>query len=209
MEALGAPPPSIRLTETAYITLDGHKNRARLFQPTNTPASGSPLIVMIHGGGFCIGAPEVEEVSCRNFVQAYGATCVSIAYRLGPEYPFPHAPRDCWDGLKWAAAHAEKWRADLSVGFVVGGSSAGGNLAAVLAHMARDEHLLPPLTGQYLAVPLVCTEAKMPERYRERFFSYSQNSGRSLTLLYSYSTDRRLRCAELLRGRNRNVYGRL
>lgn len=181
MEALGPPPPSIKLTETSYTTSDGHKNRARLFQPTEFPSSGSPLIVMIHSGGFCSGAPEVEEQSCRNFVQAYGATCVSIAYRLGPEHPFPHAPKDCWNGVKWAAAHAKAWGADPSVGFVVGGASAGGNLTAVVVHLARDEGLSPPLTGQYLAIPMVGTKSKMPERYRKYFLSYEQNRGWSST----------------------------
>ena len=130
---------------------------------------------MIHGGGFCLGGPEGEEQTCRNFVLAFGATCVSIAYRLGPEYSYPYAPHDCWDGLKWCASNASLWNADLSAGFVVGGTSAGGNLAAVLTHRARDEHLSPPLTGQYLAIPQLCAEGKVPERYRQFMLSYEQN----------------------------------
>jgi acetyl esterase/lipase len=91
LKALGSPPKEVKQTEMTYTTRDGHKNRAKLFQPTNPPKDGSPLIVMFHGGGFCIGSPEGEEQSCRSFVQAFGAVCVSPAYRLGPEYKFPYS----------------------------------------------------------------------------------------------------------------------
>jgi acetyl esterase/lipase len=130
---------------------------------------------MFHGGGFCIGGPEGEEATCRNMVQAFGAVCISASYRLAPEFPFPYAIRDCWDALKWAATKAESFGADTSVGFLVGGTSAGGNITAVLAHLARDEKLSPPLTGQYLAIPTVCPKEKMPEKYKDRFLSYEQN----------------------------------
>ncbi|KIX02936.1 uncharacterized protein Z518_06486 [Rhinocladiella mackenziei CBS 650.93] len=175
LKALGQPPPEVKQTELQYPTRDGSKVRAKLHQPTTPPEGGSPLIVMFHGGGFCIGAPEGEEQSCRNFVQAFGATCISAGYRLAPEYKFPTAPKDAWDCLKWAAANAASWGADLSVGFVVGGTSAGGNIAAVLAHLARDEKLSPPLTGQYLAIPAVLPEKKVPEKYQQYALSYEQN----------------------------------
>lgn len=172
---LGEPPAEIKQSETHYTTRDGTKMRAKLYQPTSPPKGGSPFIVMIHGGGFCIGAPEGEEASCRNLVQAFGAVCVSISYRLAPEFPFPHAPNDCWDALKWAAANARSFDADPSLGFIVGGTSAGGNLTAVLAHLARDEGLSPPLTGQYLAIPAVGGRHYIPEKYHDRFLSYEQN----------------------------------
>jgi len=175
IEALGQPPPEVKQTEVQYPTSDGSKIRAKLYQPTNPPKEGSPLIVMYHGGGFCIGAPEGEEQSCRNFVQAFGAVCLSATYRLAPEFKFPYAPKDAWDCLKWAAENAKSWGADPSVGFVIGGTSAGGNITAVLAHLARDEGLSPPLTGQYLAIPAVLPDTKVPERYKKYFLSYEQN----------------------------------
>jgi len=175
VKALGQPPPEIKQTDLQYTTEDGHQNRARLYQPVSPPAGGSPLIVMFHGGGYCLGQPESEEQSCRNFVQAFGAVCISGAYRLAPEHKFPHAPKDAWDCVKWAAANAKSWGADPSVGFVVGGTSAGGNLTAVIAHVARDEKLSPPLTGQYLAIPALVPESKMPEKYKPYWLSYEQN----------------------------------
>ncbi|KIW26357.1 uncharacterized protein PV07_09457 [Cladophialophora immunda] len=173
--ALGPTPPGVKVTELQYSTRDGHTNRAKLFQPEDMPENASPLIVMIHGGGFCFGSPEGEEQTCRNFVLALGATCVAIAYRLAPTYPFPYAANDCWDALKWCAASAQSWNADTSTGFIVGGSSAGANLAAVLTHRARDEGLLSPLTGQYLAIPLLCPEGKMPEWHRPLWLARDQN----------------------------------
>jgi acetyl esterase/lipase len=172
---LGPPPPGVRVTEMTYTTRDNHQNRAKLFQPEEVPLGGSPLVLMIHGGGFCFGSPEGEEQTCRTFVLGLGATCVAISYRLAPQYPFPYAPQDCWDALKWCAANAKSWNVDMSTGFIVGGSSAGANLAAVLAHRARDEGLSPPLTGQYLAIPLLCPEGKMPDKYTKFWLSREQN----------------------------------
>ena len=126
MEALGPAPPEVKQSEEQYTTADGTKMRAKLYQPVKPPSSGSPLIVMYHGGGFCIGAPEGEEQTCRNFVQAFGATCISASYRLAPDFKFPQAPKDAWDCLKWAAANAKTWGADPSKGFVIGGHLPGG-----------------------------------------------------------------------------------
>ncbi|KIW94284.1 uncharacterized protein Z519_05600 [Cladophialophora bantiana CBS 173.52] len=175
MKILGEPPPEVKQTELQYPTEDGTQLRAKLYQPANPPKNGSPLIVMYHGGGFCIGAPEGEEQTCRNFVQAFGAVCISASYRLAPQFKFPYAPKDSWDCLKWAAANAKSWGADPSLGFVIGGTSAGGNITAVLAHVARDEKLSPPLTGQYLAIPAVLPEKKVPKAYEQYFLSYQQN----------------------------------
>ena len=181
LKALGAPPPEVKQTELTYTTSDGRKNRAKLYQPDPAPKDGSPLIVMFHGGGFCIGAPEGEEQSCRNFTLAFGATCISAAYGLAPDYKFPCAIKDSWDALKWAAENATSWGADPSKGFVVGGTSAGGNISAVLSLMARDEKLSPPLTGQYLAIPATAAnKSKIPEKYKEYYLSMEQNKDASV-----------------------------
>jgi len=169
------PPPEIIQTDVQYSTRDGFKVRAKLYQPTTPPKAGSPLVVMYHGGGFCTGAPESEELTCQNFVQAFGAVCLSASYRLGPEWKFPTAHKDAWDCLQWAAKNAISWGANPSVGFVIGGNSAGANITAVLTHLARDEGLSPPLTGQYLAVPAVLPETKVPEKYKKYYLSQEQN----------------------------------
>ena len=175
MEALGPPGPELKRSGIHYTTSDGTRNRAILFQPASPPQDGSPLIVMLHGGGFCLGLPESEEQTCRACVQALGAVCLSFSYRLAPEFKFPYAVLDSWDALKFAAENASSFGADPSKGFIVGGTSAGGNITAVLTHMARDEGLSPPLTGQYLGVPAVVEQTMMPDKYKDLFFSYEQN----------------------------------
>lgn len=175
MKMLGNAPPEVKQTELQYTTTDGTKVRAKLYQPEPLPKEGGPLIVMYHGGGFCVGNPEGEEQSCRNFVQAFGAVCVSSAYRLGPDFKFPYAVTDSWDALNWAAKNASSWGADPSKGFVIGGTSAGGNITGALSIMARDEKLSPPLTGQYLVIPATIGEGQVPEKWQEWYLSMEQN----------------------------------
>ena len=73
--------------------------------------------------------------------------CINAAYQLGPKHPFPGAPKSAWDTLRWAAANAKSFGADPLLGFVVGGTSSGATLAAVLTHLARDEKISPSLTN--------------------------------------------------------------
>ncbi|OAL26643.1 hypothetical protein AYO20_09984 [Fonsecaea nubica] len=158
IDALGPPPPSVKQSDISYRTADGTELRARLYQPTSPSDDGSPLIVMFHGGGFCLGIPEAEEKACREFVQAFNA-----------------GPKDAWDALKWAAESASSWGADPAKGFIVGGSSAGGNLACVVTHLARDEGLSPPLTGHYLCIAGLVPPSRMPDKYKKWAYSYEQN----------------------------------
>jgi acetyl esterase/lipase len=75
-----------------------------------------------------------------------------------------------------AAANAATWGADPSTNFVVGGSSAGGNLSAVLSLLARDHKLSPPLTGVSLQYPLVVHPQAVPEEFKKDYHSYEQNA---------------------------------
>lgn len=95
--------------------------------------------------------------------------------RLAPEHPFPTGVNDSWDALQWAAANATSLSANPALGFIVGGGSAGGNIAAVLTHLARDENLHPPLTGQYLCVPALLPSEVVPEQYKHEYQSATTN----------------------------------
>ena len=95
--------------------------------------------------------------------------------RLAPEHPFPTGVNDCYDTLKWALANASQLGATPSAGVVVGGGSAGGNIAAVLACLAREEKLDPPITGQYLCVPALLPEGNVPEKYKDEYKSRSES----------------------------------
>ncbi|KAK1977236.1 Alpha/Beta hydrolase protein [Colletotrichum cereale] len=167
----GPIPDRVREEDRKIPARDGHELTVRVYTPAEAPPEGGrrPLVVMYHEGGWSSGDLSDEEVNCRLFSRDLGAVCVNVDYRLAPEFVFPTFINDCWDALQWVAENASSLGADPSSGFIVGGGSAGGNIAAVLAHLARDNKLSPPLTGQYLCVPaimcLLPPEA-FPERYR-------------------------------------------
>jgi acetyl esterase/lipase len=79
---------------------DGYENCIRSYVPENAPVKG-PLLVMVFGGGFCIGKLENVEKDCRNWVKTHGGSAVSISHRLAPEAKFPVPTDDCYDALKW------------------------------------------------------------------------------------------------------------
>lgn len=76
---------------------------------------------------------------------------------------------------KWAAANASSLGADPSKGFIVGGTSAGGNLTDVVGHLARDEGLSPPITGLLELIPVLTNAELMPEKYKHIYLSRKQN----------------------------------
>lgn len=138
-------------------------------------AKPGPLIVYNHGGGFTFGSADNWVNSSKMAVNELGAVVVSVDYRLAPEISFPVSVNDGWDALKWAAENAESLGADPTKGFIVAGTSAGGNVAAVAAHEAVDANLSPPLTGVYLSVPLLTHQDAIPEEYRQHHNSEEQN----------------------------------
>lgn len=93
----------------------------------------------------------------------------SICTRLALEYPIPVGINDCWDTLKWVARNYAYLGASPPAGFIVGGASAGSNVTATLAHVARDEKLELPLTGQYLSVPTVMPSSSVPEKPKAEY----------------------------------------
>lgn len=80
---------------------DGYPIPARVYGPKSPPAAGSPLIVLYHGGGFCVGGLGDEEQNCRNFAKRFGAIAINVDYRLAPENPYPIPVNDAWDSFKW------------------------------------------------------------------------------------------------------------
>ena len=127
---------------------DGHGMPARLYAPSE--ATGLPVLLYLHGGGFTIGSIATHDVLCRELARLSGGMVVSLEYRLAPEHRFPVASNDAWDALAWLAAHADTLGADRAR-LAVGGDSAGGTLAAVNAILARDAGV--PLALQLLFYP--------------------------------------------------------
>src|SRR5579863_1190620 len=119
-----------------------------------TPEGRGPFgaLVYFHGGGWVVGNIEMTDQPCRMITKAAGCVVVSVDYRLAPEHKFPAGPEDCYAATKWAAAHAGELDADAAH-IVLAGDSAGGNMVAVTALMARDRGG-PALCGQLMIVPV-------------------------------------------------------
>ncbi|KAI9820096.1 MAG: hypothetical protein M1832_003803 [Thelocarpon impressellum] len=154
---------------------DGTEMPVRIYQPKDASKGDGPLFVMLHGGGFCLGDLNSEQINCRNICEKAGFVVVNVDYRLAPEHPFPTPLDDAYDAVKWAAASFSSLRADPRKGFIVGGTSAGANFAAVITHLARDEGLRPPLTGVFLSAPAVLSSTVVPEKYKSHYLSREQN----------------------------------
>jgi acetyl esterase/lipase len=167
-------PPTLKRSDLRYPTRDGFENRALLLQPANPPKSGSPFIFFIHGGGFVSGAPEAEELFARTWVSAFGATVLLPTHRVAPENPFPTPANDVADALDFAISKLDEWGADAAAGFVIGGSSAGGSLAAHLVLKCRDEEIAK-VTGQMLVVPNLLPMGAPPRGYEKWYLSMEQN----------------------------------
>src|SRR5205085_10017741 len=112
-----------------------------------------PVVVYFHGGGWCIGNITSHDGVCRKLAVGSGLTVVSVDYRLAPEHTFPCAAEDCYAAAKWIADNAEQLRVDGSR-MAVAGDSAGGNLAAVTALLARDRGA-PTIAFQCLVYPVI------------------------------------------------------
>jgi acetyl esterase len=112
-----------------------------------------PVIAFFHGGGFVFCSIETHDGTCRRLANATGAVVVSVEYRLAPECPLPAATDDCYAATVWAHEHADELGGDPRQ-LVVAGDSAGGNLAAVLAQMARERGG-PPIAFQVLVYPVI------------------------------------------------------
>lgn len=134
------------------INLTGNKISARLYKPFNTTQDMLPVVVYFHGGGFVLGTPTLSDSICEGL--SYCAKCivVSVDYRLAPEHPFPHGLQDSFEALNWVYHNAVALGIDKER-IAVGGNSAGGNFAAVLAQASKD--IVPVLCHQVLFFPVV------------------------------------------------------
>jgi acetyl esterase/lipase len=123
----------------------------RLYRPAGAPSGPLPGLIYYHGGGWLLGGLESHDVVCRRFANAAGCVVVSVDYRMAPEHKFPAAVDDCEAATRFVLKEAEALGIDPRR-VAAGGDSAGGNLAAVMALMARDG-TLPPLAFQLLIYP--------------------------------------------------------
>ena len=163
--------PAVDVGAVRDLAVDGAAGplRARLYSPEE-PGGPHPLLVFYHGGGFVIGDLDTHDGACRLLCRHAGVHVLAVDYRLAPEHPFPAATDDAWAALRWAAAHAADLGADPER-VAVGGDSAGGNLAAVVAQRSAREGG-PALALQLLIYPTVDAAERRPsfELFADGFF---------------------------------------
>jgi acetyl esterase len=132
--------------------------KARVYRPEGD--APFPTVVFFHGGGWVIGDLDTHDNMARHICRGSGAVVVAVDYRLAPEHPFPAAADDAVAAARWVAGHLDELGGDGRL--AVAGDSAGGNLAAVVAQVLRDEGT--PLAGQFLIYPAVDAEGEYPSR---------------------------------------------
>lgn len=125
----------------------------RIYKPTTRHDGAGGVLVFYHGGGWSIGDLDTHDEVCRQLAHQSGSIVVSVGYRLAPEAVFPAAIDDSWAALEWAVDNAADLVGADSAKVAVCGDSAGGNISAVMAVMARDAGI--ELAAQLLVYPAV------------------------------------------------------
>ena len=148
-------PPQLKSVQPLAIPASHGPIPARVYTPLRLrEANGlAPCLVFFHGGGWVIGNLDSHDVVCRKLADEGQLIVVSVDYRLAPEHKFPAAVDDAIAATKWIADNAKQLGIDASR-LSVGGDSAGGNLAAVVAISARDGNG-PAIAGQVLIYPAI------------------------------------------------------
>jgi acetyl esterase len=159
--ALMPKPELVTTTEDRAIETGTGSITVRSYRPD---AAGTlPAIVYFHGGGWTVCDVEMFDAQCDRYASQVGCLVVSVEYRMGPEFKFPVAAEDCYAATQWVADQADALGVDRSR-IAVAGESAGGNLAAAIALMARDRGG-PALAFQLLVYPV--TDCRLdPADYR-------------------------------------------
>jgi acetyl esterase/lipase len=140
--------------ENIFITGQDDRTKIRLrIYKQKSIAVPSPVLLWLHGGGYVMGQPEMDDFSCAQFVHDLGITIVSVDYRYAPKHPFPAGLEDSYTALKWVGSHSQQLGIDAKR-IAIGGASAGGGLAAALVQLAHDRQEIKPVF-QLLVYPML------------------------------------------------------
>lgn len=164
-DLMQSPTEAVASVRDLSIAGPGGALSLRVYRGADTKAEELlPSLVFLHGGGWVIGSLDSHDRLCRQLANRARCCVVAVDYRLAPEHAFPAAVDDCAAAWQWVAGHSTEL-AIIPGRLAVGGDSAGGNLAAVLALMGRDGSL-PPATFQLLIYPVVDLRAQSPSYQR-------------------------------------------
>ena len=149
---------AVKKVENLMIPGPGGKIPIRLYYPSGDPPFA--VLVYFHGGGWVIGDLDTHHGVCHALAKTSGCLVVSVDYRLAPEHCHPAAVEDAYAATNWVAENSDAIQADPDR-FAVGGDSAGGHLAAVVALMARDRKG-PRIDMQVLIYPITNYDFNTP-----------------------------------------------
>ncbi|KAI0783527.1 Alpha/Beta hydrolase protein [Abortiporus biennis] len=174
------PPESEYRVSDHKVPVEGGEIVIRIVSPTpKSDESGKyPVVFWMHPGGFFVGNLESDDFQLRKLAVDCRVITVNVDYRLAPEYLFPTGLNDCYAALKWVVENQSKISANVSAGLIVGGASAGGNLASILTHRARDDPFFQvtgrKITGQILQSPDLVPPTAIPDKYKSRIKSFEE-----------------------------------
>ncbi|MGP3153947.1 alpha/beta hydrolase [Serratia marcescens] len=161
----GEAEPSGDVRDFTVVAADGYRIALRAYLPAGeNRAAAQPAMLFAHGGGWCLGSLALYDRPCQALANATGRVILSVDYRLAPESPFPQPLEDVYRALCWVAQQAPQLGIDAKR-LAVGGDSAGGNLAAAVALLARDRGG-PHIERQLLLYPALSREMTT-KSYRE------------------------------------------
>ncbi|MEO6792827.1 MAG: alpha/beta hydrolase [Mycobacterium sp.] len=196
-------------SEDRVIAGPGGDLAVRIYRPPSTAAGAAPVVVFFHGGGFVAGDLDTHDGTARQHAVDADAVVVSVDYRLAPEHPFPAAVEDAMAATEWVAAHAAELGVDPAR-LAVAGDSAGGNLAAVVAQLARDsaDQGGPTICFQLLWYPATTYDITMPS-FTENAHApiIDREAIAALTLAYAAGVDLSNPPATLAPARAANLAG--
>lgn len=174
----------IESVQERLIPGGGGKIPIRIYRSRNAKSKIEPVLLYFHGGGFIAGGPQTHDTPCRLLANTGSFTVISAGYRLLPEHCFPSALEDAKSALNWVAAHDKELGIDRAR-IMVGGDSAGGNLAAVLCHQVRLA-VVPRIAAQLLIYPLLDFRAETLSR-RQFASGYGIEADELNALLAAYT----------------------
>ncbi|TXB97345.1 hypothetical protein FocTR4_00011283 [Fusarium oxysporum f. sp. cubense] len=177
-DALGGPPQNLTERDIEIPVRDGSSILAYVYSPSDVvPGDELPIFLFFHGGGFCLGTRHDDMESNRILAVKAGIIIVCLDYRLAPEYPFPQAIHDGVDALQWIAQNPTQLHpsASPSAGLIIGGTSAGANIANGVVYLNRDLGSPAKVTGQFLGVGPLLPPPFVPDKYKDDYVSHEQN----------------------------------